>query len=267
MAKQEKIRLIYAVFLSLFIVAIGITLIAVAADIYYSGKGTGVIYSREIVGERLKLLAIPLIFLIAVIIAGFIFPFVESKPARDNKQAVLAKLAKRIPEGGSEEYVEAENKLKKVINIRLIIWLAALAVVLAAVIACLVFLLNTANFKGEDVNAEILKMVANILPWTAAALAVCAGVSVYNGVLLEKQLKAVKALIVSGDGAIKEQPAIFVKAQAVKAVASSKITLLVIRLVILAVAITFILLGIFNGGANDVLGKAVNICKECIGIG
>lgn len=51
MAKQERIRLIYSVFLSLFIVAMGITLIAVCADIYYSGKGTGEIYSREIVGR------------------------------------------------------------------------------------------------------------------------------------------------------------------------------------------------------------------------
>jgi len=36
---------------------------------------------------------------------------------------------------------------------------------------------------------------------------------------------------------------------------------------ILAAAIVFILLGVMNGGAKDVLIKAVNICTECIGLG
>ena len=39
------------------------------------------------------------------------------------------------------------------------------------------------------------------------------------------------------------------------------------RAVVGVTAITFILVGIFNGGANDVLIKAINICTECIGLG
>lgn len=266
MAKKDLIRLIYSIFLSLFIVAIGITLIAVAADIYYSGKGTGVIYSREIVGERLKMLSIPLVFLIAAIIAGAVFPLVEKKPARD-KGAALRKLSKRIPEGESEEYQKAQADYNKANKIRLIIWLCALAVLLAATIACLVYLCIAANFKGKDINAEILKMVAHLLPCVAVAIATGAGVSIYNGVLVEKQIKAAKAMIVAGNGQIKGEPAYYKKAEAVKAVAASKITLWVIRGVIFALAITFILLGIFNGGASDVFNKAINICQECIGIG
>ncbi len=266
MAKQEKIRLAYSVFLALLVVAAGISLIAVAADIYYSGKGTGVIYSREIVGKKLSLIAIPLLFVVAAVIVGAIFPLVEKKPARD-KDAALKMLTARLPEGESEEYKSAEKDLNKVKKIRLIIWLAALAVVLAAAIACLVYLFTAANFKGADVNAEILKMVSNVLPWSFAAIIVCAGVSIYNGVLVEKQLKAAKAMIKNGNGQIKEQSKLNQKVEAVKAVASSNITLWVIRGVLFAVAITFIILGVLNGGAAEVLYKAVNICKECIGIG
>jgi len=40
-----------------------------------------------------------------------------------------------------------------------------------------------------------------------------------------------------------------------------------LRLGILAVAAVFIVLGVVNGGARDVLVKAVNICTECIGLG
>ncbi|MBQ7378040.1 MAG: hypothetical protein IJW71_06980 [Clostridia bacterium] len=43
--------------------------------------------------------------------------------------------------------------------------------------------------------------------------------------------------------------------------------LLLVRILILALALTFILLGVFNGGMRDVLQKAIRICSECIGIG
>ena len=40
-----------------------------------------------------------------------------------------------------------------------------------------------------------------------------------------------------------------------------------IRAVLLAAALLFILLGVMNGGLYDVLVKAINICTECIGLG
>lgn len=41
----------------------------------------------------------------------------------------------------------------------------------------------------------------------------------------------------------------------------------VVQASVIAAAIVFILLGIFNGSALDVLTKAINICSECIGLG
>ena len=35
----------------------------------------------------------------------------------------------------------------------------------------------------------------------------------------------------------------------------------------IAAAVLMIILGIFNGGMNDVLQKAIRICTECIGLG
>lgn len=48
---------------------------------------------------------------------------------------------------------------------------------------------------------------------------------------------------------------------------TNKILLLVTRIAVGVIAITFIIVGACNGGANDVLIKAINICTECIGLG
>ena len=39
------------------------------------------------------------------------------------------------------------------------------------------------------------------------------------------------------------------------------------RISILVIAVIFIITGIYNGGAEDVFNKAINICTECIGLG
>jgi len=46
-----------------------------------------------------------------------------------------------------------------------------------------------------------------------------------------------------------------------------KISLSVLRLCLAVAAVLLVLLGVANGGAGDVLIKAVNICTECIGLG
>ena len=41
----------------------------------------------------------------------------------------------------------------------------------------------------------------------------------------------------------------------------------IFRVIVLGVGIAFVILGINNGGMEQVLGKAVRICTECIGLG
>ena len=44
-------------------------------------------------------------------------------------------------------------------------------------------------------------------------------------------------------------------------------TVNIARVAILCLGVLFIILGVMNGGARDVLVKAINICTECIGLG
>ena len=271
MEKAAKIRLIYAIFLGVFTVAVGLAIICVAADIYYSGKGTGVIYSREIVGERLTALAIPLIFLIAAIILGAVFPLYKVKAAR-TPEVTLGKLKSRIPQSGDgdgdrAEFSAAQKAYKKAAIIRLVAWLVALAVALAGAIATLCYLVDTAQFSGKDVNGEVFNLVKNILPWLCVAFAATIGATVTSGVFASKQVAAAKTMIKNGDKATVAQKAEPKFITVIKSIIAKPAFVWAVRGCVFVLAVVFIVLGIINGGANDVLIKAVNICTECIGLG
>ncbi|MDE5562113.1 MAG: hypothetical protein K2J01_00930 [Clostridiales bacterium] len=268
MEKSAKIRLIYAIFLGVFTVAVGLAIICVAADIYYTGKDTGVIYSRAIVGERLTALAIPLIFLIAAIILGAVFPLYKVKAARQ-PESTLDKLKARIPqsgEGDSVEFTAAQNAYKKAAIIRLVAWLVALAAALAGAIATLCYLVDTAQFSGKDVTGEIFNLVKNILPWLCVAFAATIAATVTSGIFASKQVAAAKTMIKNGGQTVaqKAEPKFIT---VIKSIIAKPAFTWAVRGCIFVLAVTFIILGIVNGGANDVLVKAVNICTECIGLG
>ena len=41
----------------------------------------------------------------------------------------------------------------------------------------------------------------------------------------------------------------------------------ILRIVLLIAAVCLLAVGVYNGSAMDVLGKAINVCTECIGLG
>ena len=79
-----------------------------------------------------------------------------------------------------------------------------------------------------------------------------------------RETVAVKAALAAGKGIAK--PAEKVNVDKKKLTEDPRIVW-GIRGLILAVGVLFIVLGIFNGGMADVLGKAIRICTECIGLG
>lgn len=266
MNKTELIRKIYAIAIGVFVVAMGIALICVAANIYYSGRGTGVIFTREIVANRLQAMAIPFIVLIGAIAVGAIFPLYEVKAKFSSENAVRL-LSSKLPESGEgEEYEAAAAKYKKLKNIQLGVWLGEGALLLGCTIAVLCYMLNTAHFLSENVTGEIFKMVQNVLPWIAVAFVTLIAATVANGYISAKLLQQMKAMIKNGNHA-PAAPTENKYVAAVKSILRKDLTLWIVRGIIFVIAVTFIIVGICNGGARDVLIKAINICTECIGLG
>lgn len=262
--EKAKIRPIYAIFLSVFIVAVGLAVICVAAEIYYSGDG----YSRELVADRLLGLSIPVAFLIAAIILGSVFPLYEVGARRSAETAVRL-LERKLPVGGDgEAYAAAQRAYARNGLIRNIVWGAALCVALAAAIAMLCCLIGAAGSTVDKVSDVVFGIVGNILPWIVAAFSALVAAAIASGILAARQLEAMKAMIKTGNGRARIVPcAACAAVEKAKAVWDNPITVWAVRGCLLVVSAVFIIAGICNGGAYDVLIKAINICQECIGLG
>lgn len=262
--KARKIRLLYAIFLGVFTIVVGILFIIQAALIYDTGTSpdhTGDIYSPAIVAERFSPISVPVYLWIAAVIAGFILwavlPAARTVYPRPSAKETLLRLSRRIPKSGKGE---TDCKVRKEELSRKIIWGVCAAVCLLAAVMSAVYLFQPAHFPSDDLNAEIIAMLRHILPWIGGAFVCCIAAAVYDGYSAKRELPFVKKLIAAGGmktlGDEKSSALVF-----------PKWSLTAVRLWVFAVGVTFIVLGVLNDGMHDVLIKAINICTECIGLG
>lgn len=102
-------------------------------------------------------------------------------------------------------------------------------------------------FTREETAAALRRIAPLGLAWLAVA-----AVAAVSGLLAPLRGKPARAPIIA-PAKMKGQPE-----------TKRRITL---RAALTALAALLLILGAFNGGLNDVLVKAVNICTECIGLG
>ena len=266
-----KIRIAYGIFLAAITVLLGLLYIFECADIYYSGVDSGEIFSRETVGQRLSVLLVPSVLWIVAIIIGYVLtaliPFVKKENQKRDKSTSARLLKRNLPVGESEEYKTEQTKLKTIEIARIVVWSFCAAFALAAAIVSIVYLTNISHFGGTDINAEIITMLRNILPWICVAFALCMGAEIFECVIAAKELRIVQSLYVLGQGGTPKQIKENTVLNKIEAFFSSNIFIYVTRLIVFCVAVVFLVVGIFNGGKDDVLMKAINICTECIGLG
>lgn len=135
---------------------------------------------------------------------------------------------------------------------RRVICMAAAVAVLACAVPCLVYLLDREHFTSWDLEQVMGQMLLHVAPWIAAAFAVVFAASFACGRNVKREITALQGHV----GKAKPE-----------APAPRRMPVGALRAGLYAVAIVFIVLGVMNGGLQDVLVKAVNICTECIGLG
>ena len=261
--------------LSVISAVLAILFITYIAQIYYSSDG-GNMYSRAIVWAKLKYLIAPIIIWIVAVIGCFVlsvlFPY-EKRPKKPASAfSRVARLRNKIPAKRDTDgkYINAEHEQYAKLELwRYIAYGIASAFALGVGIYTIVYISLKSNFSSGEINHDILMLVKNVFPFIIASFLLFIGVVIYERVIAKPQLdKMTKILVASKGVSILHSPlagfldnvkSLFVKNE-------DKIVLGT-RIAVGVLALAFIIVGFCDGGSGDVLGKAIAICTECIGLG
>ena len=210
------------------------------------------VYTPQAVAEKCAPIAPLLAAGTALLVAGLALGVKDESAGKPVKDAALQRdlLAARVAMPSEAMRVERRRQ-------RRLLWIGwgAFALCMAPVAA---HLLNPAHFPQDDLEGMFFALMRVLLPWTAVglgALAVCSALS-ERSALREAQAARER---------LKEERAAGAAVEPCPADPPKPAGLL--RAILILAAIAFIIAGVFNGSARDVLYKAVTICTECVGLG
>ena len=250
-------KLIY-IATSIFAVLLGIAFIVCCAHLFFTGGDQP--YNREIVGKYLLGLLAPSVITAALVAFGFVYSiFDSSKESNDAKRTngdILAAMAPRFELAKLDE--ATKNAVTKERSKRRTSAIISYAVSAILAVAALIVLIK-AEYTVDNLNGDVIAALAVVLPLAVGAVAI----HVIKAYVAEKSAEIEIQLLKDAQkaGFKPEKPATLVETE------GEKTAVLVAKIAVLALGAIFLILGIANGGAGDVLAKAVKICTECIGLG
>jgi len=265
-AMRKRIHLIYGIALSAITVIAGICLILSCYRIYTTGIQSDYdqIYSRAIVAEAFSPIAIPVYLCLALTIGSFILhlalPLEQKKSAPEkNRQLILSRLQAKTDlqqcDAGLQNAIAAQQELRK-LSIGI-----STAVSLVCAVIFLVYALNGSNWAPvHEVTSSMIASMRLFLPCTIIPLACFIAAAYLSRRSLDKEIELMRTAA--------QQAPVKPAAPAQKPVKSNcRISTQMVRNVLLAAAIIFILIGIFTDGVEGAVAKAIAICTECVGLG
>lgn len=250
---QEKIRkvhLLYSAVTAVLVLIMAIVLIISCVNIYQSGDRA---FSRDSIGATMDAIALPCWLCIAAVLGGgflqLALPVAEdkTKPVR-NQNALLARFrvnASQLPPMAQKD-AQAHQKKQKMFAF-LFCSLVCINCIYPVYYFC-----QPSNFGVADITGDVLRAVYVVLIPGIEIFAAGYLWQRWNDASVQKEIEVYKANDI--------KPA---KTERTEKKGNFK----TVRIMIAAVAVIFILLGILNEGYVDVLGKAIKICTECIGLG
>lgn len=250
---KHILHLIYGILVSIFTVIAAIFIMTSCIAIYQADA-----YSREVVAEYFSNIAIWVYLCLAFVLGGFILnlliPFPQKKKSKRQTAMLLTRLYEKIDWNQCDP--QLVQTIKKEQKSRLIHSIITLALFALGATIFLIYACNGANFHQSEINQSMIKAVLFMsaclfLPLIYAIFATYhAKASFEREFSVAKQIKTTK--VSQSTNAVPEN-------------ASNK--KLIIQCVLVVIALTLLLVGLFTGGVADVITKAINICTECIGLG
>ncbi len=288
------------ILLSLLIVAVGVAFAVSCISIYRAG---GSPFTRESIATHFDRIAVPVYICVAAVLLTGVLSLVlpldiqcgkgdiagsapRIRPRRDRREAVEGLLRRVLGMLGKDSLADAlaedsplSAELRRGIRRQRVArraWrIATVAVTVLAFIPALVWCLDRSHFSIESLNDDILVAVSILLLGALVALAFGVLAVIFSDLSLDRETALWKVALVelfrAETSAEVARPAGAPEAPmdppAAQGASRRAVLLWCIRGGILAVAVIFVVLGVLNGGMDDVLGKAIRICTECIGLG
>ena len=250
------------IILSLLIAACAVWF-AVSCILIYTDGGESP-FTRELVSEHLGRIApISLFTLLLTVCLGILSYFTEKKKQKNipiRRKTLLSIMKKKLTRGAlSESFIRIEENEKK--N-RITILSIALSVSAVFAAVALIFILNPSRYSLDEVNLDIAySVVIGLISTLLITAASFVSIHFMNR-SYAREIEAAKAELKLQKSNVSEKSEEINKASELEGH-----TAVLVRAIIFTVAVAFIISGILNGGMSDVLGKAVRICTECIGLG
>ena len=236
---MEKWKRIWPWVTSAMLTAVAVVLIICCVSIYRSGSRP---FTPETIAQYAGRFAwLGILSLIAVFIGLLIPASVEKAKALRDLKDQLARYQGELPENSREQ--------KRCKSLRLGLGLA----IGALSVYPIVYLCDMSNFSATDINGAVRKASLVVLIPTVIGMCLTLILRGLELCSIQRQLDLLRAAGIK-PGKAAGKPACVKKLTAIRAI-------------ILAAALVMIVVGAINGGAADVLGKAIRICTECIGLG
>ena len=270
--KKEKLHTIYGIILSVLIIVTGLAFI-ISCVLIYKGEGDQP-FTYESIGAHFKNIAIPVFLTILGIIGGVVLNlFCLVNDTKQNLRGPINGASALLSKISAEDCdAESAALLKKEIRFSRICRAIATAIVIISAVVSLVIALDLSRYDTQNINDDIIAVVLVVLPLSLLSITAVFAASMFIKASTARRIDVVKKVI-------KENPTILKEKKQADEKDSKKTRfkefyqqnqnkiLFSVRSLVLVLAIAFIILGIFNGGMAEVLGKAVRICTECIGLG
>lgn len=219
-------------------------------------------YSREICGKYLgQILVVIIIWILLIIASGIYFTITSKEKKIFSKTSNLTKLKVLLlnaPDFTNENLTNEYELIKKEEKKRLIYNIVNIVIVVLCSIMGLCYLLNVKHFESTgNVTNQVIDMTFYLLPWVIIAFTSFITFTILSEISAKNSIELIK-LVIKADGK---------KITKYHEDKRKKLAINIARGVIITISVIFIIVGITNGGAKDVLRKAINICTECIGLG
>ena len=268
---KRRIHLGFGILISLMIVLVGILFISSCYSIYKSGRSP---FTYASISAAFAKIAVWVYITVSLVILGgalsILLPIEDRKLKGERFPAVVVKrYAERV--NTAEIDTELSASIEKERRLRKILGYVRCAIITLSAILPLIYLLNPANFPAVSgqYNAEILHGMLLYLAFLSPMIVFEVAYVIVSDLSYNREYELLKkAVAANGISANTSEPNPSFVVKAIEFFKQNeKPIILGVRIAFVGCAIVFIAIGIYNGGMADVLGKAIKICTECIGLG